>query len=110
MLWLNPLDPELHKVEAGLALANFLMRRFEIALSWVTKSIARQKNFTFAIRLALACYAMLGRKADAHLMLTRLYDAGGPFTITQFRTWTAIQRQEDVDLQLEAFRLAGVPE
>jgi hypothetical protein len=30
-------------------------------------SIARQKNFTFATRLALACYAMLGRKADAHL-------------------------------------------
>ena len=53
---------------------------------------------------------MLGRKADAHLTLTRLYDADGPFTITQFRKWTAIQRQEDVDLHLEAFRLAGVPE
>ena len=47
---LNPLDPQIYFVEAGLALANFFLRRFEVALSWATKSLARQKNYVPAIR------------------------------------------------------------
>ena len=42
---LNPLDPQIYLVEGGLALANFFLRRFEVALSWATKSLARQKNY-----------------------------------------------------------------
>src|SRR5262249_33724152 len=41
---LNPLDPQIHHLEHGLAQANFFLRRFETALSWATKSMARQKN------------------------------------------------------------------
>jgi tetratricopeptide (TPR) repeat protein len=39
---LNPLDPRNYAAENGLAMANFFLHRFEIALSWTTKSMARQ--------------------------------------------------------------------
>ena len=107
---LNPLDPEIHKVEYGLALANFFLRRFEIALSWITKSLARQKNFAPAQRFALVSYAMLGRIADAQMMQARLREAGIDLTISQLKKRIPYQRQEDVDLFIEALRIAGVPE
>lgn len=55
----------------------------------------------------LSC-AMLGRVADAQNMLSRWLEAGGDVTITQ--RWTSWQRQEDVELLIEAFRIAGVAE
>src|SRR5258708_10002865 len=58
---LNPLDPQIYKVELGLAMANFYLRRFEIASSWATKSLALQKNYFTALRYAMISYAMLGR-------------------------------------------------
>ena len=83
---LNPLDPEIYLVEAGLACANFYLRRFEIALSWATKSLARQKNYGAALRIAMVSYAMLGRIADAQMMLARQREAGAPMTtISQIR-------------------------
>jgi tetratricopeptide (TPR) repeat protein len=41
---LNPLDPEIYLVESGLAWAIFFLRRFDVALSWATKALARQKK------------------------------------------------------------------
>ncbi len=55
-------------------------------------------------------YAMLGRIADAQMMQARLHEAGADMTISQYREWTAIQRQQDVELLVEACRIAGVPE
>ena len=58
----------------------------------------------------LVSYAMLGRTADAHMMLARLREAGFPSTISHYRKWTAQQRQEDIELYAEACRIAGMPE
>jgi TolB-like protein len=108
---LNPLDPEIYLVEAGLAWANFYLRRFEVALSWATKSLARQKNYSAAIGIARASYAMLGRIADAQMMVARRREVGAPMTtISQIRKLIANHRQEDVELYIEACRIVGVPD
>jgi tetratricopeptide (TPR) repeat protein len=107
---LNPLDPQIYLVEAGLASANFFLRRFEIALSWATKSLARQKHHGISLRNAMISYAMLGRIADAQMMLARLREAGAVMTISQIRKRISQQRQEDIELYLEACRITGVPE
>jgi TolB-like protein/class 3 adenylate cyclase len=107
---LNPLDPEIFKAETGLAMANFLLRRFEISLSWATKSMAQQKNYATAVLFAIASSVMLGRIADAKALLTHLNDAGNPLRISLIKKRTPLKRQEDVDLLVEAHRLAGMPE
>jgi adenylate cyclase len=106
---LNPLDPGGYAAELGLAVGNFFLRRFEIALSWATKSLARQKTPS-AGRLAMVSYAMLGRDVDAQMMQRRIREAGTDLTIAQVRRVIPYQRPEDVDLYLEACRIAGVPE
>jgi len=107
---LNPLDfRNLITSEAGLAAANFCLHRFEIALSWATKSLSRYENYAVALRCATASCAMLGRVADVQTMLARMREAGVLMTITQLERYLPFRR-EDVDLYIEAFRLAGVPE
>jgi TolB-like protein/class 3 adenylate cyclase len=107
---LNPLDPEIYKAETGLAMANFLLRRFEIALSWATKSLAHQKKYAIPVLFAAASSAMLGRIADAKALLAHLNASGNPLTISRFKKRTPLKRQEDVDLFTEAYRLAGMSE
>jgi TolB-like protein/class 3 adenylate cyclase len=107
---LNPLDPQIYNTECGLAYANFFLRRFEIGLSWATKSLARQNSYPPALRSAMVCYAMLGRIADAQMMLARMREAGDDLTISRAKVRMPYQQKEDYDLWIEAFRLAGVPE
>jgi TolB-like protein/class 3 adenylate cyclase len=107
---LNPLDPEIYLVESGLGWANFFLRRFEVALSWATKALARQKNYVPAIANAMASYAMLGRIPDAQMIVARRREAGFVWTISESRKRLAkIFRQEDIELYIEACRIAGVP-
>jgi MarR-like DNA-binding transcriptional regulator SgrR of sgrS sRNA len=72
--------------------------------------MARQKNFAPAQRFALVTYAILGRIADAQMMQARLREAGIDLTISQLKKRIPYQRQEDVDLFIEALSIAGVPE
>jgi hypothetical protein len=104
------LNPRNYAAENGLAIANFFLHRFEVALSWATKSMARQKNYAPPLRFALASYAMLGRIADAQTMYARLRHIGDELMISQIRVRTPFKRQEDVELYIEGHRRAGVPE
>jgi hypothetical protein len=105
---LNPLDARNYAAENGLAIANFFLHRFEIALSWASKSMARQQNYAVPVRFAAASYAMLGRIADAKTLGAQVRASG--FTISRFKKRAPFRRQEDLDLLTEAYRLAGVPE
>lgn len=105
---LNPLDPQIHFLEHGLARANFHLRRFETASSWATKAMARQKNYHPAVSIAMVSYAMLGRVADAQSLFARQREAGWVLTISEIKKRIAfMRRQEDVELLLEACRIAG---
>jgi TolB-like protein/Flp pilus assembly protein TadD len=107
---LNPLDPETYLVEVGLAHANFYLRRFEVALSWAMKSLARQTNYDVSMWAAQHSYAMLGRVEDAQMMLARRREARVIRTISQTRISLSHIPQEDLNLVIEAARISGVPE
>ena len=51
---------------------------------------------------------MLGRIAEAQLMVARLRESG--LTLSQIKKYMPYRRQEDADLYFEAFRIAGMPE
>jgi tetratricopeptide (TPR) repeat protein len=107
---LSPLDPEIYITEHGLAVANFHLCHFDIALSWATKAMARQKNYAAPIRYAMMSYALMGRVADAQLMRDRLRELGADMTLSQLGKFMAFQQPEDIERYFKGFRLAGVPE
>jgi adenylate cyclase len=108
---LNPLDSRHFATECGFAAANLFLGQFEIALSWVIKSLARHNTYPPALRVGVASYAMLGRIAEAQAMHARLRETGAPpLTISQIEKWIPYRRREDFDLFVKAYRIAGVPE
>jgi TolB-like protein/class 3 adenylate cyclase/tetratricopeptide (TPR) repeat protein len=108
---LNPVDPRSEVTECGLAAAHLFLGQFECAVSRVLKSLAHQDNYSPALRVGVASYAMLGRIAEAQAMHARLREAGTPpLTISQIEKWIPYKRREDFELFVKAYRIAGVPE
>lgn len=71
-----------------------------------------QPRFTSAIRLRVAACAHLGRAEEAREWLKRLLKQQPGLTVTGLTEfWTAISMAtEIVDLWVEGFRKAGLPE
>jgi hypothetical protein len=72
--------------------------------------MARHESHGQTVAIAMATYAVLDRIADAQMMLARRREAGTPMTISQVRKRMEHWRQEDIELYIEAARIAGVPE
>jgi adenylate cyclase len=108
---LNPLDPRRDAAECGLAAAHLFLGHFEIAVSWVIKSLASRSTYAPALRVGVASYAMLRRISEAQAMHARLRETGAPpLTISEIENWIPYKRREDFDLFVKAYRIAGVPE
>jgi adenylate cyclase len=108
---LNPVDPRSQSTDGGLAAAHLFLGQFESAVSWALTSLARQDNYSPALRVGVASYAMLGQIAEARAMHARLRETGSPpLTISQIEKWIPYKRQEHYELFVKAYRIAGVPE
>jgi TolB-like protein/class 3 adenylate cyclase len=108
---LNPVDPRSQSTDGGLAAAHLFLGQFESAVSWALTSLARQGNYSPALRVGVASYAMLGQIAEAQAMHARLRETGSPpLTISQIEKWIPYKRQEHYELFVKAYRIAGVPE
>jgi TolB-like protein/class 3 adenylate cyclase/tetratricopeptide (TPR) repeat protein len=106
---LNPLDPRHEATECGLAAGNLFLGHFEIAVSWVIKSLASHSTYAPALRVGVAAYAMLSRIAEAQAMYARLRELGAPpLTISQIEKWIPYKRREDFEMFVKAYRIAGV--
>jgi TolB-like protein/class 3 adenylate cyclase/Tfp pilus assembly protein PilF len=108
---LNPIDPEMHTTEAAMGWANLFLHRFEDALFWATKALARQPSHGPALRVTIIALALLGRIDDAQRTFARLRetDISNP-RISDLESRLPFRRQEDRTLYIQGMRLAGMPE
>ena len=56
----------------GIGMALFMKRRFEDAAARLIESLERAPNFTISLRFLAACYAHMGRLAEAREIVQRL--------------------------------------
>jgi adenylate cyclase len=56
----------------GIGMALFMKRRFEDATARLIESLERAPNFTISLRFLAACYAHMGRLAEAREIVQRL--------------------------------------
>jgi hypothetical protein len=56
----------------GIGMALFMNRRFEDAAAKLAGSLERVPNFTISLRFLAACYAHMGRLAEAREIVRRL--------------------------------------
>lgn len=107
---LSPLDPEMFRMQVGMALAHFFAGRFDMAAGWAEKALGNLPSFLPAVALLAACHALTGRMDKAKQSMQRLHELAPSLRVSSLKDWLPIQRSEDLARLADGLRLAGLPE
>lgn len=106
---LSPLDPEMFRMQVGMALAHFFAGRLDDAVEWAEKSLGNLPNLLVAVALVAASHALSGRMDSAHRAMARLREQDPGLRVSILREWLPIYRDEDLARLAEGLQLAGLP-
>ncbi len=107
---LSPLDPEMYRMQAGMALAHFFAGRYAAAAAWAEEARANLPNLLVAVAIAAASYALAGRSGESQQAMRRLRELDPALCISTLKEWLPIYRSEDFARFAEGLRFAGLPD
>jgi Flp pilus assembly protein TadD len=107
---LSPLDPELYRMQAGMAVAHLFAGRFDDASTWAEKSFWNLPSFLLVVSVVAASHALAGRMRAAQQAMQHLRQLDPALRISSVRDWLPIQRPEDLAVFADGLRRAGLPE
>jgi tetratricopeptide (TPR) repeat protein len=107
---LSPLDPELYRMQAGMAVAHLFAGRFDTASSWAEKAFRDLPSFLMVIAIIAASHALAGRAAEARRSMERLRELDPALRLSNLTDWLPIHRPENLATLVDGLRKAGLPE
>jgi hypothetical protein len=107
---LSPLDPELYRMQAGLAAAHLFAGRFDAASSWAEKAFRELPSFLMVVSVIAASHALAGRPVEAQRATKHLRELDPTLRISNLADWLPIRRPEDLAIFAEGLRKAGLPD
>ncbi len=106
----SPLDPEMFRMQAGMALAHLFAGRFDAASSWAEKAYRELPSFLMVVGIIAASHALAGRSDEAQGVLSHLRQLDPTLRVSNLSDWLPIRRPEDLATFAEGLRRAGLPE
>jgi tetratricopeptide (TPR) repeat protein len=107
---LSPLDPELYRMQAGMAAAHLFARRFDIASAWAEKAFRDLPSFLMVVGVIAASHALAGRTDEARRAMDHLRQLDSTLRISTIKDWLPIHRPQDLATFADGLRKAGLPE
>lgn len=107
---LSPLDPEMYRMQAGMAVAHLFAGRFDVASSWAEKAFTNLPSFLMVGCIIAASHALADRMEPAQRALDHLRQLDPALRISNIRDWLPIHRPEDLAIFADGLRKAGLPE
>ena len=107
---LSPLDPEMYRMQAGMAAAHLFAGRFDVASSWAEKSFRQLPDFLMVAGIIAASHALAGRQGEARRAIEHLRQLDPTLRISNIREWLPIHRDEHLAMFADGLRRAGLPE
>jgi TolB-like protein len=107
---LSPLDPEMYRMQAGMAAAHLFAGRFDAASSWAAKSFASLPSFLMVVSVIAASHALAGRTDEARRAVQHLRRLDPALRVSNLGDWLPIRRPEDLATFADGLRRAGLPE
>jgi TolB-like protein len=107
---LSPLDPEMYRMQAGMAVAHLFAGRFDEASSWAAKSFQDLPSFVMAVAIIAASHALAGRTGEARHAMRHLRQIDPALRTSKLRDWLPIRRPQDLAVFSGGLRKAGLPE
>jgi TolB-like protein len=106
----SPLDPEMFRMQAGMALSHLLAGRFDLAASWAEQSFREAPTFLAVVAVIAASHALAGRMEQARTATEHLRRLDPTFRVSSLQGWIPIRRPEHRARFETGLRLAGLPE
>jgi TolB-like protein len=107
---LSPLDREMYRMQAGMALANLFAERFDEASSWAEKAFRDSPSFLAVVGIIAASHALADRPQQAQRALHTLRQLDPTLRVSSVRDWLDIRSPESLALFENGLRRAGLPE
>jgi TolB-like protein len=107
---LSPLDPEMFRMQAGMAMAHLLAKRFDVASSWAEKAIRELSSFLIVAGVIAASHALAGRQDEAERAMDQLRQLDPVLRLSNIQDWLPFQRPDDLTTFADGLRKAGLPE
>lgn len=107
---LSPLDPEMYRMQAGMAVAHLFAGRFDIASAWAEKAYRDLPSFLMAVSIIAASHALAGRSGEAERTMAHLRELDPTLRVSSLKDWLPIHRPEHLSLFSDGLRKAGLPE
>ena len=107
---LSPLDPEMYRMQAGMAVAHLFAGRFDAASSWAEKAFRDLPSFLMVVSIIAASHALAGRTDEARRAMDHLRQLDPTLRISNLEDWLPIHRPEDLATFADGLRRAGLPE
>ncbi|ANN66999.1 winged helix-turn-helix domain-containing tetratricopeptide repeat protein [Bordetella bronchialis] len=106
---LSPLDPELYRMQAGIAIAHLFAGRNEEAIAWAEKALRELPGFMLALAVIAASRALLGQEAEARRVMLDLRRASPDLCLANLTDWLPIHRPDNIRLFADGLERAGLP-
>ncbi len=106
----SPLDPEMFRMQAGMALAHLFAGRFDAASSWAERAYSELPSFLMVVGIIAASHALAGRSDEAQRAISHLRQLDPTLRVSSLTDWLPIRRPEDVATFSKGLRRAGLPE
>jgi adenylate cyclase len=107
---LSPLDPEIVRMEAGIATAHFLSGHYDEAALWARKALREKPTYLTAIRITAASHAMADRPEEAWEAMSQLRQLDPALRLSNLRDRLPFRKPEDLARYADGLRKAGLPE
>jgi TolB-like protein len=107
---LSPLDPEMYRMQAGMAMAHLFAKRVDEASSWAAKSFRDLPTFLMVVAIIAASHALAGRTDEARRAMQHLRQLDPNLRISNLTDYVPIRRPQDLAILSDGLRKAGLPE
>jgi TolB-like protein len=105
---LSPLDPEMYRMQAGMAGAHLFAGRFDEASAWAEKAHRNLPSFLMVATFIAASHALAGRAGEAQRALQHLRQLDPAFRISRLTDYLPIRRPQDLAIISDGLRKAGL--
>jgi hypothetical protein len=107
---LSPLNPEMYRMQAGMAMAHLFAGRFDAASSLAEKAFRHLPSFLMVIDVIAASQALAGRQDEAQRAMNYLRELDPTLRLCSLGDWLPIRRPKDLATFADGLRKAGLPE
>jgi tetratricopeptide (TPR) repeat protein len=107
---LSPIDPEMYRMQAGMALAHLFAGRFDAASSWAEKAYRDLPSFLLVVSIIAASHALAGRPDEAQRAMNHFRKLDPTLRVSRLTDWLPFHHPEHLSLFADGLRKAGLPD